>query len=143
MARAGLQLWPGMEGPGVRVVFCWTDISGYMAACWRELARRAGVEPHVVAYAPHAASNLGFEAGVMAGVAHRLLPEAEHLDAGAWAREVLPLRPDVVVMAGWFNPGLRALRARPELAGAKFVMCMDNPWTGSWQQRLARLKVGR
>jgi aryl-alcohol dehydrogenase-like predicted oxidoreductase len=31
----------------VKIVFCWSAISGYMAACWRALAARPGIEVHV------------------------------------------------------------------------------------------------
>ena len=43
----------------MKVLFCWTDISGYMAACWRALASREGVDLHVLAYDSSAATEGG------------------------------------------------------------------------------------
>ena len=32
----------------LRVVFCWAEVTGYMAACWKMLAQRGSVDLHVI-----------------------------------------------------------------------------------------------
>lgn len=33
-----------MEAARLKIVICWTEISGYMNACWKALARRPGID---------------------------------------------------------------------------------------------------
>ncbi|MGB7160679.1 MAG: glycosyltransferase family 4 protein [Tepidisphaeraceae bacterium] len=127
----------------MRVVICWTQISGYMAACWRALAAREGIELLVVAFRTRGSGNVRFGDEVMAGVPCQLLGESDAANAAHVKSLVLGHRPDVVVIAGWMHPPYVALASEPQLAGARFVMGMDTPWRGSLRQRFARLKIGR
>jgi glycosyltransferase involved in cell wall biosynthesis len=46
--------------------------------------------------------------------------------------------PDVVVVSGWNTPEYVKLVKSSTGRDRKFILAMDNPWTGSWKQRLAR-----
>ena len=83
----------------MRIVFCWLEISGYMAACWRALAAREGVDLQVIAFAPNTEGKAPFSPEVLAGVDHHLLDRQERADADriigeAAAANVLPSDPD-------------------------------------------------
>ena len=58
-----------------KVVFCWSDISGYMTACWRELQALAGIKLFVIAF--QARTQTAFADELMQGIPHRLLDLSE------------------------------------------------------------------
>src|SRR5687768_3787480 len=107
----------------MRVTFGWCDISGYMAACWRELARRPGVEVCILAYRAQTA-DAAFSEETVAGLNVRFLDEPERADAPAVRKLVADSRPDVIVISGWSSPAYRSLAYEPSLAKCKRVMTM-------------------
>lgn len=124
----------------MKVVYCWSDLSGYMAACWRELVGRTGVDVHVLA---HGSTSYGsFHSGLLEGLSHRLLTETERGDALLVETLVAEQRPDIVVMTGWWLAPYRNLVHSPRLARAKFIMGVDSPWRHE-AQFLNRVRYGR
>lgn len=119
----------------MKVVFCWTGISGYLSASWRALTRRPEVDVHVVTFGGLASTD--FDQALMEGIPSRLLDEQEREDAALIEEEVAEQSPDVVVIAGWFHKPYRKLAYSSRLQDARFVMGMDTPWEGTWKQRLA------
>jgi hypothetical protein len=49
----------------MKVVVCWSHVSGYMAACWRALAATPDCEVFVVAFGPE--GDAPFDPAVMRG----------------------------------------------------------------------------
>jgi glycosyltransferase involved in cell wall biosynthesis len=128
----------------VRVVICWTEISGYTAACWRGLAARPDVELLVLAW-PSKISRSGtqFERSLMDGLPVRFLEDHEQQDQALVANLVAAHRPDVVLTGGWYELPYRNLVWDDRLARARIVLGMDTAWRGTLRQWLARLKIGR
>ncbi|NBV45157.1 MAG: glycosyltransferase [Planctomycetia bacterium] len=127
-----------MGSTPTKLVICWTNISGYMAACWRALAARPGIDLEVIAWADeHATSDTAFDAGLLSGIRHRLLGPGERDDGPLVERLVLERRPDAVLVCGWGFPAYRRLSAVPGLRDVPFIMSMDTPWQGSWRQVLS------
>lgn len=124
----------------MKVVFCWSVISGYMAACWRELARRPGIDLHVIAHRSHGAT--AFNDSLLDGLSHRYLAPTEYHDAQLIRKLVEAEKPDVVAMTGWWLPGYRALVHAKTLGSVRFVMGVDTPWR-SEAQFLTRFRYGR
>ena len=54
-----------------KVIFCWSDISGYMTACWRALQAIPEIEVFVIAF--QARTQTAFADELMQGIPHRLL----------------------------------------------------------------------
>ena len=125
----------------MKVVFCWSNISGYMAACWRELSLNPGVDLHVLAYGDSKES--GFGAGLMKDVSWRSLDTAEREDGELIKREVLGQQPDIVIIAGWLSPAYVKLVSDPDFDGVRFVMGMDTPWRATLRQHLAGFALRR
>jgi glycosyltransferase involved in cell wall biosynthesis len=123
----------------MRVVFCWSHISGYMAACWRALAQRSGVEVSILAYRGVLADT-AFDDNVVSGLNVRFLDESERANATALAKIVVEAKPDILVISGWSSPAYRALAYDPTLASAR-VMTMDTPWRGTLRQRLGGFRM--
>jgi glycosyltransferase involved in cell wall biosynthesis len=126
----------------VKILFCWTDISGYMATCWRALAARSEVDLTVLAYDSAAAT--AFDESLMAGLHWIRLGPTSRNDAPAVQSHVDRLAPDVLVIAGWLNPAYRQVAARAAAtAGTRLILAMDTPWRGTARQHVARLALHR
>lgn len=123
----------------MKVVFCWSVISGYMAACWRELAARPGINLHVLAQP--SGDNTAFQSDLLQGVSHRLLNPAEQSDTSLVQRLVASESPDVVAMTGWWLRPYRHLIHTSNFKRTKFVMGVDSPWRTE-AQFLTRFRYG-
>lgn len=123
----------------MKVVFCWSVISGYMAACWRELAARPSIDLHVIAHP--SAGTTAFQSGLLDGVSHRLLNPAEQHDLATVQRLVDEQAPDIVAMTGWWLPAYRRLLHADRPKSVKFIMGVDSPWR-SEAQFLNRFRYG-
>ncbi|HEX3355539.1 MAG TPA: glycosyltransferase family 4 protein [Tepidisphaeraceae bacterium] len=127
----------------MKVLICWSHISGYMAACWRALAA-SGVDLSIVAFktdAPNSGTQAAFKDDVVAGLNVRLLSPDEKDDAKLILDHAIKLGPDVIVVPGWFHEPYRALVNAAPLSNVKFVMTMDTPWQGTVRQFLAAVKL--
>lgn len=109
----------------VRVTFCWSAISGYMAACWKALARRPEIDLHVIA---HDGSDNQFSARVLEGLSYRLLAPAERENSTLITRLIADQQPDVVAMTGWWLPAYRRQVKARSLRNCRFIMGVDSPW---------------
>ena len=126
----------------LRVVFCWAEVSGYAAACWRALARRPGIDLHVVHIDRLGTAPNPFDAGALLdGLSNEMLnTSAAGLDRRL-LNAVADRDPDIVVLCGWvFWPYTRLVRAAP-LKRARKLLGMDTPWRGTLLQRLARYRL--
>jgi glycosyltransferase involved in cell wall biosynthesis len=119
----------------IRVTLCWTGISGYLVAGWRELQALPGLD---VAFRVQL-GNRGFDKGILAGLRNfRGIDPAEAMSPSAEAEMVRETRPDVVILSGWTERAHRLMARDRGLADAAFIMAMDTPWTGSFRQHAAR-----
>ncbi|MEH2048732.1 glycosyltransferase family 4 protein [Nostoc sp.] len=119
----------------LKVVFCWTDISGYMAACWRALHQSLDINVFVIAF--QARTETAFSDQLMQGIPCRLLNLQERRDANLIKRLLLSESPDVVVICGWLHKPYRQLAFISEFQKTALIMTMDTPWWGTWKQHLA------
>ena len=126
----------------MRVVFCWAEVSGYMAACWRALSERPGLDLHVVHPQRLLDRPNPFDVDpLLEGVAHEMFNTAMP-DVDRYLLEAVRRRdPDVVVLCGWiYWPYTRLVNA-PPLARARMLLGMDSPWRATLPQRFARLRL--
>lgn len=123
----------------MRIAICWSNISGYMSACWRSLAQAPGVELKVWAYAPKSqGSEAPFDAQrLLPGIDCTLLNETQRSDGNELTRQLTDWRPALILVAGWMTPAYTAALRSPALASAHKVMGLDMPWLGIARQRLA------
>jgi glycosyltransferase involved in cell wall biosynthesis len=121
----------------LKVVFCWSDISGYMAACWRALHESAEIDVFVIAF--QALTETAFGDRLMADIPCRLLDLQERQDPKFIEQLAISERPDVIVVCGWLHQPYCKLTSTPEFQNTAFVMGMDRPWQDNWRQRLAPL----
>ena len=122
----------------MKVVVCWAGMQGYVAACLRALNKVPGVELHVL----HLNfQDLSYQEELLHEVSNQRFRAA---DANSDIPDLVAARkPDVVFVCGWFYGPYRRLIDHRALQSTRFVLGMDTPWSGSWQQRLARPRLGR
>src|SRR5688500_10675158 len=91
-----------MSARPVRVVFCWAEVSGYIAACLQALTRRGGVDLHLIH--PERLLNRPNPfniAPLLNGVSNEMFDtSAENVDRYL-LDAVTKHDPDVVVLCGW------------------------------------------
>jgi glycosyltransferase involved in cell wall biosynthesis len=130
--------------PRLKVVICWTQISGYFAACWRQLSAMPQIDLLVVAFAENVrATSTDFDNSLVADLNCRLLSPTERHDVSLVRSLVVDFKPDVVYLAGWAIPAYVRLAHDPALAHCHFMMYIDTQWRGTLRQRLGRFKIGR
>lgn len=124
----------------MKIVICWTRYSGYMAACWRELASQPGINLHVLFFSgADPTGETSFEPKMPAGVSYSQLDERLRTDGSSIENMVLSEQPDVVILPGWSQPAYSRLAGAASLRDVRFVMAMDTPFRGELRQRMARL----
>src|SRR6185503_5018788 len=104
----------------IRVTFCWAEVTSYMAACWRALAKRPGIDVHVVHPQQLSAGVNPFLADPMLlhGISNEMFSaSAPKIDR--WLlNAVAGRRPHVVVLCGWLYKPYSALSNAEELKPA-------------------------
>lgn len=149
MDRTGFQGFvvnPKSRAPvarSLRVTFYWAEVSGYMAACWRALSKRPGMDLHVVYPQKLWKETNPFLADprLLEGVSNEMfIRDAPDIDR--WLVDSVARRePHIVVLCGWlFHPYIRLVKSG-QLKQARVVLGMDTPWRGTFAQRLAKFRL--
>jgi glycosyltransferase involved in cell wall biosynthesis len=123
----------------MRLVICWNDAPGYAVACWRALARRAGMELTVITAAAGSEPDIPLHPGVFEGIDGLMLQRSDLADPAHMGEIVAALRADVVALCGWAHRGYRALPWDRRLAHCRFILAMDTPLQLTWRQWFGRL----
>lgn len=124
----------------MRFTYCWTEPSGYLAACIAELASRPGVDVTLLTW--ETVSSAPFSSKTLGAANARVLARRERDDPALVEEIVAASRPDVVVFSGWGHRPYRLLPVSPRLSHSRFVMGADTQARHDWRQRLARLRIG-
>lgn len=111
----------------MRIVICWSQISGYMAACWRALARLPDIELFVLAFDAHGRTDTAFADNVVEGIPCHLLSPTEAADVDLIRSIVLEKRPQILVVPGWLHRPYVQLAQELCPTGVKMVLGMDTP----------------
>jgi glycosyltransferase involved in cell wall biosynthesis len=117
-----------------KVLFCWSDISGYMVACWKALNQMDSIDLHMIAF--EKSDQTAFQKEMTSELTIRFVnrePKPETISAMA-----SQINPDVIVLCGWFVPAYKKLADDATLKeNTKFILAMDTPWWGKSRQQLA------
>lgn len=114
----------------MRVALLWTDLSGYMDACFRTLARRGGVELFVANRRP--ARDAPFDESLFAWMENRLQWQDE-VEAGSLIRRLEQFRPEVILCSNWHYRGYRHAMRRFKGRAVR-IFTSDRPWMGNSRQ---------
>jgi len=123
----------------MRIAICWSNISGYMAACWRSLGNTPGIDLKVWAYSPASkGSQAPFDPkSVLQGIECRLLTHEERTASNSLTDEIVAHKPNLLLTAGWMTPSYTEAITHPKLRTTHKVMGLDMPWKGTARQHAA------
>lgn len=114
-----------------------------MAACWRELARREGVELLVIALGKDASQTVfDYDATVLEGFNCRLIASQGPPVVSVVSSEVEAFNPDIIFICGWGVPAYVQLLRNGLPSRTKKVMTMDTNLERDWRQFLAPFRIG-
>lgn len=117
----------------MRIAILWTELSGYLNACLRELAGRDGVQLLVGHQA--ASKDAPFAESQFDWIENRIVWQ-NHERPRHLLGMLNDFHPEILVFSGWHIPAYRRA-ARAFRGKAWRVMTMDNCWLGTLKQRLA------
>jgi glycosyltransferase involved in cell wall biosynthesis len=120
----------------MNIVVCWAGMQGYVAACLKALHRLNAVRLFVI--------HLDFEDVPAQEDLLQEIPNKQFIASHSNTEIsglVAKCKPDAVFLSGWFYPRYRQLIHCQDLRETKFILGMDTPWIGSWQQQLNRLRL--
>lgn len=122
-----------------RIAVLYSELAGYVLACWKQLKERHNVELLVFHWKP--APDAPFDLSQLSWIDH--LHSRESLGAPEMTEIARAFKPHGVFMAGWIDPGYlqvaRSLRAQ----GVPVVAGLDTQWKGSLRQRVGCLTAPR
>ncbi len=116
----------------MRIAILWTELSGYLNACLKELAGRDGVELFVAHEAPQKSSP--FDENQFKWITNRLTWNTS-CDPALLERQLRAFTPDIIVFCSWHVPTYRRV-ARNFANKCWRVMAMDHGWLGTLRQRI-------
>ena len=123
----------------MNVTYLWTAPSGYLTACVGELVRRK--KHDVTLVSTPSADSAPFDGPQPPW--HRTLTHAEQSRYASLRAAVADTAPDIVVVAGWSQPGYARVVHEPAFRKVRFVLAADTPIRFDWRQFVARAKIGR
>lgn len=117
-----------------KVLFCWSDFSGYMVACWKALNKVDTIDLHIIAFGK--SDETSFQQKLTSGL------QINFIDKPTAFKEVNTvvndINPDFIVLCGWYVPAYKKLVDDKDLLiKTKFIMAMDTPWWGKSRQQIA------
>lgn len=110
----------------MKIVICWSSITGYWGACWRALAAQEGVELFVIAFAPPEEAK--FDLSVLDGLNYRLLDSKERYNSELVRKLVSDFDPQALLVVGWFVKAYREIVCAEEFSDVKKFMSVDTQW---------------
>lgn len=128
----------------MKIAVLWPLVSGYMAACWRNLAELDGIELTVLAWRPVSDREyVWFDQELFHGIKLIWIEQDERNSFDVISSYVLEIDPDVIVVSGWFVPVYRKIALRCSSNGKAVIMAMDTCLNFSLRQIGARLVYSR
>ncbi len=126
----------------LKVVICWAQFSGYLAACWRALAARPDVDLKIVTFGFGPQDDFDFQNSLLKDLNTTFFPTEQDMTVESVNAAVEEHNPDVIVLCGWYLPVFRSVAFNPKLHGKKFIMGMDTPMRERWRALATRVRVG-
>jgi hypothetical protein len=117
----------------MKVLICWSHISGYITSCWRALGERRDVDHAILAFQSSNTGTIAFNDELVRGLPCTLMSEGEQNDVQHVRSLVADAKPDIVVIPGWFHEPYLQLARDPALANTKHIC--NSRATRRWRTR--------
>jgi len=124
----------------MKILFCWSDVSGYMAACWRYLSKLNKYDIHIIISEKSSSNNIEFSINeTLSGLSYTLLNENEIRNYSIIKSLAYQINPDVFFISGWNNIAYRKLVKDNIFRNKYFIMALDNPLKYNFKQKIGRI----
>jgi glycosyltransferase involved in cell wall biosynthesis len=127
----------------MRIAIFWTDVTANMAACWRALAGRPGVEVRVFVELSRQPDTAYRPADVLAGLDHRLVVAGEPLDRAGLQADIEAFRPDAMLVLGWRSRLCRFAAETAAFTTIPKLIAFDMPFAWRVRKLVAPWVLGR
>ncbi|MBL4652376.1 MAG: glycosyltransferase family 4 protein [Flavobacteriales bacterium] len=117
----------------MKVIFLYTEIAGYIVNCFNELANK-GHEVHAVRWEVNSEAPFQFELNSNV----TLYDRNKYQNADSLLSFVKSINPDKIVCSGWVDKAYLTV-CKYYKNSIPTILTIDNHWTGSLKQYLARL----
>jgi glycosyltransferase involved in cell wall biosynthesis len=117
----------------LKISILWTELSGYINACFKELGKEAS-DIILVRY-PISAMQAPYSKQQFSWISKQF--DVSQIDQAR--QEILIQKPDILLIAGWINPKYLSIAKALKQTGTLVVCLSDNPWRGTLKQQLSRL----
>lgn len=119
----------------MKILFCWTGVTSYMADCWRALQAEPDVELKVVVETAESGKEFA-AAKTLLGLDYVLVDRAE---ASGFRPSTIDFQPDILFVGGWRSPTTR--RVLVHYPKTRRIFCLDMPWRWGLRCFLARFAL--
>lgn len=126
----------------MKIAFCWTSVSGYMASGWQAMHRSPNINLKVFSHAQ--ANHYQFEnEALMRGLDWTTIDPNSADGFNQLKSGLDAFSPDIIIFSGWTTKACRKLPFLKLASKPKLYMVIDTQWTGTLRQRLAPLALRR
>ncbi len=131
---------PSKQGRRLRACFLWSGGSSYISAGIRHLQADPRLEVRFLVQL----DARGYDSAIFDGIREPgVFPGDPRHETDRQLEAVVAGRPDVVVVSGWMLPVYRRLMRDPRLASVRFIVAIDEAWSGTLKQRASAVLRGR
>ena len=124
----------------LRIAILWTELSGYLNACLQALVDHHNVDLSVTRIVKKGVNRHPYAESMFEWMPNlRTLPNSNVKHADALISELDSFAPDVAIISGWAMPVYRKIARILRSQGVYVIGTADNPWHGSFRQRLGVL----
>lgn len=127
----------------IKIVFCWTGLTGYMPACWRALSKMPGVDIRVFIEKRRISSQHAFQLESMKGISFQIRDREDDENTDSWIEQIAAFEPDLIQATGWFSRLSQAVVRAPKLTQIPKILGLDHQYRGTIRQRMAPFILNR
>ncbi len=121
-----------------KILFCWPEISGYMASCWKTLNIQSDINAYILAIKPSITSNNNFNIELMKDIPSKLLDKKELGNYNVVKQIVSSFNPDIIIISGWNIKNYKQIVFDCDFLNIPLVLAFDNPLKGGIKQQLGK-----
>lgn len=124
----------------MRIAIFWSELSGYVNACLKELVATHGNELLVCRITKRGPGKRPYDDKLFSWMPKLItLPDGSAKHKDQLSKEASEFQPDVAIVSGWAFPVYRQVARDLKRKGVYVIGTCDNPWLGTLKQQFGAL----